>query len=127
MADCGGIEFLRGGVIAETHITASSVSDSRVSSSELDSCHLKNTASVDAASAQVIANALAALPQGVLTALAAAIASALPKAPLANGPQVSTEETLPTGIAGGREALLGKPDAWLGYQDFVVPAYKEGA
>ena len=127
MPDCSVLEFMRGGAIIEAHITASTITDSRISSSEIDSSHLKNTASVDAASAQVIADAIAKLPEGSLTELAKAIAAAMPKAPLASAPQVSTEDALPTDIAGNRELLLGKPDAWLGYNDFVVPAYKEGA
>lgn len=124
MADCGVQEFMRGGVLAEAHVTASTVSDSRISSSELDSCHLKNAASVDASSAQVIAGAIAALSPEALAALAKAIAEAMPKASFADGPQSSTEEALPTVVAGSRESLLGKPDVWLGYQDFAVPAYK---
>lgn len=127
MPDCGVLEFLRGGTLIDVHITSATITDSRISSSDIDSCHLKNAASVDAASAQVIADAIAKLPEGSLVELAKAIAKALPKAPIADAPQITTEEALPTAVAGNRELLLGKPDAWLGYNDFIVPAYKEGA
>lgn len=126
MPDCGVAEFMRGGTIAEAHITASSVTDSRVSASELTSCQLVKTASVDPDSAQVIANALAQLPQGALMELAKAIAEAMPKAALTDGPQMTTEESLPSTVAGSREALLGRPEAWLEYNDFVLPGYKKG-
>lgn len=126
MPDCGVTEFLRSGMIAEAHVTASNVTESRITSSEISGCHLQHTASVDEDSAQTIADAIAKLPQGMLVELAKAVAAAMPKAPLANEPEISTEDSLPNAVAGGRDTLLGKPDAWLGYQDFIVPAYKEG-
>lgn len=126
MPDCGVVEVLKGGMIAEAHITASSITESRVTSSTVSSCQLESVVSVDTTSAQVIANALAELSEGALLKLAQAIAKAMPKAELANGPQLTTETSLPSTMAGSREALLGKPDEWLAYHDFVVPGYKKG-
>lgn len=126
MPDCGVTEFMRGGMIAEAHITASNVTESRISSSEISGCHLQNTASVDDASAQIIADAIAKLPQSALVALAEALTAVPSKAVPVGEPEITTENSLPTAVAGGRDTLLGKPDAWLGYQDFIVPAYKEG-
>lgn len=126
MPDCGVQEFLRGGMIAEAHVTSSNVTDSRVSSSELSSCQISKLASIDADSAQAIADEIAKLPEGMLVELAKAIANVLPKAELAEPPAVTTEPSLPASVAGNRELLLGKPEAWLQYNDFVVPGFKAG-
>lgn len=125
MPDCGVLEFMNGGVIAEAHITSSSITDSRVSASDMTACNLQKLASIDEDSAQLIADAIAALSADKLVALGNAIAAALPNAALANGPQQTTEDSMPATIAGSREVLLGKPQAWLAYKDFVVPGYKE--
>lgn len=124
MPDCGVTEFMRGGMIAEAHVTASTITDSRVTSTDLESCNISKLASIDADSAQAIADAIAQLPEGMLAELAKAVANAMPNAPLADSPEVTTESALPASIAGNRELLLGKPDAWLGYQDFVIPGFK---
>lgn len=126
MPDCGVTEFARGGMLAEVHMTASAVTESRVSASELTSCELVKTAAVDEESAAVIANAVAKLPQGMLMELAKAIIAAVPKSDPVDGPMISTEASLPSAVAGSREALLGKPENWLEYQGYVVPVYKEG-
>lgn len=126
MPDCGVTEFMRGGMVSEAHITASAITDSRVSSSELTGCNLKSLASVDTDSAAMIATALSQLSEGALLELAKAIGKALPRAALANGPAVTATESLPSAVAGNRETLLGQPANWLTYGDFIVPAYKEG-
>lgn len=126
MPDCGVTEFLRGGMIAEAHVTASAITDSRVSGSELSGCQVKELASVDDASAQTIADAIAKLPEGMLVELSKALAKAMPLASSASAPQVTTEDSVPTSIAGNRELLLGKPEVWITHHDFIVPGYRQG-
>lgn len=124
MSDCGSLEFLRGGVIAEAQITASKISDSDVSASVIKSSQLQTLAAVDAASSQVIADAIAKLPAASLVALAEALAAALP---VATGAQPATNkaEALPLTVAGSRELLLGKPDVWIVDHDYAVPGYRQ--
>lgn len=126
MADCGVTEFMQGGMIAEAHVTSSAITESRVTSSDLKSCNLQTLTSIDEDSAQTIADAIAKLPSGMLAELGKAIAAVLPAAPLSSGPREITGDTLPSTVAGSREVLLGRPAAWLGYRDFIVPCYKEG-
>lgn len=124
MSECGAIEFLKYGAISESDIVNSRITNSTVSSSELTACSLQKLASLDVESAQRIADTIAALPVEQLTALAAAIAKALPAAPLGAAPQETEDTGLPTTVLGDRAKLLGQPSEWLQYKDFVVPAYK---
>lgn len=127
MADCGASEFLRGGVLTETRVTDSAITDSRVSSSNLQSCNLQSLASVDDASARTIAAALAALPDGALAELSKAIAKQLATSFLGagNAPATNMDVDLPVTLVGGRDILLGRPVAWLKYQDYVIPGFTE--
>lgn len=124
MSECGAIEFLKYGAISESDIVASRISGSTITGSDIVSSHIKQLASLDAASAQRIADAIAALPTAQLTALAAAIAKALPSATIGTAPSDTTAPELSTTVLGNRAKLLGQPSEWLQYKDFVVPAYK---
>lgn len=124
MADCGVIEYMKYGTVSEADIVSSRIASSTVTGCQIASSHITDLASLDAASAQRIADAIAELPTEQLTALAAAIAKALPAAPVGTAPVVTEGIELPTAVLGERAQLLGKPALWLQYKDFVVPAYQ---
>lgn len=124
MSECGAIEFLKYGTISESDIVSSRIATSTITGSTIESSHITQLASLDAASAQRIADAIAALPTAQLTALAAAIAKALPAASLGQPPIETENPELPTAVLGNRAKLLGQPNSWLQYKDFVVPAYR---
>ena len=67
----------------------------------------------------------AQLPTEALMQLASAIAAAMPQCTPGLSPSTTTEETLPTAVAGERNLLLGSPVTWLKTGDFVVPAYRQ--
>lgn len=127
MADCGANEFMRGGVLADAQIVSSTITDTRVSSSVLDGDHIQNLASLDAASAKVIASAIASLSPAALSELADAIAKQLAESVFSAGstPGSTMETTLPLTVTGSRDGLLGRPVAWLKYQGYVLPGYQE--
>lgn len=122
MSGCGALDHLRGGAITEATVASSTIMASVIRDSVIE-----NLASIDAASAEVIADAIAALPPDKLEALAKAIAAAMPKDEAASGnaPKTSTEDWLPTTLYGTRAAVLGEPDDWISFQGKVVPVYKE--
>lgn len=127
MADCGVTEFMRGGVLAETQVTNSTITDTRVTASDLASCNIKNLASIDDASARTIATALANLPEGALSELVKAISKELSLSFMDAGsaPDMTIDPDLPVTLAGSRDALLGRPSQWYKYQGYVIPAYTE--
>lgn len=123
MSGCGALDHLIGGTIKEATIASSTIMASVVRDSVIE-----NLAGIDAASAEKIADAIAALPPDKLSALAEVVAKAIPATSAAMGtpPKASTDESLPTTLYGGRGALLGEPEDWLIFQGKVVPVYKEG-
>lgn len=125
MSECGVTEFMRGGTITEANVVASNISQSNITASVIASSQLQTLASVDDASARVIADAIAQLSPEALSALAKAIAAAQ-AASVGTAPKLSTEESLPLAVAGARDSLLGRPDTWLASGAFVMPAYKAG-
>lgn len=125
MPDCGVKEFERGGVIAEARIVASQFVDGEVDASTLKSCAMQTLTSVDADSARVIADAIAALPEDALAALAKAVATVTTAAKVVGQPATTTDVELPTSVVGNREGLLGKPEVWLEHQGYAIPAFKE--
>lgn len=124
---CGDLEFVRGGTIVETHIDNSQMSNSSVTSSTIQSSDIVALASIDPASAQVVADAIARLSPAQLKAVAEAIHNAhsaeYGKVPTA---KISNNATLPTQICGSsRDMLLGTPDAWEQRKDGLVsPLYR---
>ncbi len=108
--------------------------------SDLVSCNLKNLASCDASSARTIANAIANddtairdIADGIADddvasgAIAEAIAGQNPAA-FANPAAAVAAPELPTYMYGSRDAVLGKPAAWMQVGDYVIPVYaKAGA
>lgn len=124
MSDCGAIEFLKYGAISESDIVSSRITNSTITGSTIESSHIQQLASVDAASAQRIADAIAQLSTEQLSLLATALAKALPAAPFGSPPAETASSELPTAVLGERGKLLGAPAQWLQYKDFVVPAYK---
>ena len=152
---CGELGPIDGGLIKNSTIqnstvTGSSVTNGLVSASDLEGCNLKGTASVDAASARTIADAVAGDQQStreIASAIAdddvaagelagailggsgsgsvmQAISNSNPAA-FGNPQAASDGDDLPTAVHGTRDALLGKPDAWMKMGDYVVPLYRK--
>lgn len=125
MSDCGSIDFADGATIANSIISSATVIGSDLSGCNLVSSAIGNLSSIDSASAERIGNAIAQLPTEALMQLASAIAAAMPQCTPGLSPATTTEETLPTAVAGERNLLLGSPVTWLKTGDFVVPAYRQ--
>lgn len=120
---CGSIDYLNGGTMTGVSILNSQVTNTTISSSTLDSSTISNLTALDEKSAQVVADAIAALPADKLQALVNALLAALtPKA--APTPALSEEsDAIPTDIIGARSSVLGDPDTWLALGEYVVPMY----
>ena len=138
---CGELGPIDGGLIKNSTVqnstvTGSSVTNGLVSSSDLEGCNLKGTASVDAASARMIAGAIAdddtaagELAGAILggsgsSSVMQAISNSNP-AVYGNPQAASDGDDLPTAVHGTRDALLGRPDAWMKLGDYVVPLYRK--
>lgn len=128
---CGELGPIEGGLIKNSTIQNSTITGSEftggeVRASDLVSCNLKNTASCDAASARTIADAIAG-DETASGAIAEAIAGQNP-ASFANPAAAVAAPELPTYMYGSRDAVLGKPAAWMQVGDYVIPVYaKAGA
>lgn len=121
--NCGEIGFVDGGVINSATVSNSAIQGSIINGSEISASSLKNITSVDDATAQVIATAISRLGVEELRGLAKALADAMPVIEPALGPAHTTEDALPTEIAGKRYFLLGAPDGWLKMRGVAIPAY----
>lgn len=128
---CGELGPIEGGLIKNSTIQDSTITGSEftggtVRSSDLVSCSLKNLASCDSSSARTIANAIAG--DGTAAgSIAEAIAGQNP-ASFANPAAATATSELPTYMYGSRDAVLGKPAAWMQVGDYVIPVYaKAGA
>ena len=85
-------------------------------------------ASIDAASAVVIAEALAKLSSAQLESLAEAIHNAHGAVYGAEPVRSSSGEELPTTVVGQRTFLLGEPDAWEMRKDgLCAPVFRSKA
>lgn len=128
---CGELGPIEGGLIKNSTIQNSTITGSEftggeVRASDLVSCNLKNLASCDPASARTIANAVAN-DETASGAIAEAIAGQNPAA-FANPAAAVAAPELPTYMYGSRDAVLGKPAAWMQVGDYVIPVYaKAGA
>lgn len=128
---CGELGPIEGGLIKNSTIQNSTITGSEftggeVCASDLVSCNLKNTASCDSASARTIADAIAG-DETASGAIAEAIAGQNP-ASFANPAAAAAAPELPTYMYGSRDAVLGKPAAWMQVGDYVIPVYtKAGA
>lgn len=109
---CCSLEFARGGVIDESSVTNSQIVNSTVQASTITASSIEMLASIDAASAVVIAEALAKLSSAQLKSLAEAIHNAHGAVYGAAPVRSSSGEELPTTVVGQRTFLLGEPDAW---------------
>lgn len=123
--DCGSIDFADGATITNSNVSSSNVIGSTLSGCNLTASAITNLSSIDSVSAERIANVIAQLPTEALMQLASAIAAAMPQCTPGLSPATTTEEALPTVMAGERNLLLGAPVTWLKTGDFVVPAYKQ--
>lgn len=139
---CGETGPLDGGLIRNSTIQSSSITDSTftggtVRASDVDSCELKNLASCDAPSARTIASAMADdasamrdVAEGIVddpnavSTLAAAVLGGNPSAYASPaGPDAGSD--LPTDVFGSRDAVLCRPAAWMQFGDYVVPLYRK--
>ncbi len=109
---CCSLEFVRGGVIDESSVTNSQIVNSTVQASTITASSIEMLASIDTASAVVIAEALAKLSLAQLKSLAEAIHNAHGAVYGAEPVKSSSGEELPTTVVGQRTFLLGEPDAW---------------
>ena len=128
---CGELGPIEGGLIKDSTIQDSTIvnSDSTggtITGAVLESCELKTLASCDSASARTIAGAIAD-DETAIRAIAEAISNANPAA-FANPAAATATSELPTYMYGSRDAILGKPAAWMQMGDYVIPVYaKAGA
>lgn len=125
---CCSLEFARGGVIDESSVTNSQIVNSTVRASTITASSIEMLASIDAASAVVIAEALAKLSSAQLKSLAEAIHNAHGAVYGAEPVRSSSGEELPTTVVGQRTFLLGEPDAWEMRKDgLCAPVFRSKA
>lgn len=125
---CCSLEFTRGGVIDESSVTNSQIVNSTVQASTITASSIEMLASIDAASAVVIAEALAKLSSAQLKSLAEAIHNAHGAVYGAEPVRSSSGEELPTTVVGQRTFLLGEPDAWEMRKDgLCAPVFRSKA
>ena len=125
---CCSLEFARGGVIDESSVTNSQIVNPTVQASTITASSIEMLASIDAASAVVIAEALAKLSSAQLKSLAEAIHNAHGAVYGAEPVRSSSGEELPTTVVGQRTFLLGEPDAWEMRKDgLCAPVFRSKA
>lgn len=125
---CCSLEFAKGGVIDESSVTNSQIVNSTVQASTITASSIEMLASIDAASAVVIAEALAKLSSAQLKSLAEAIHNAHGAVYGAEPVRSSSGEELPTTVVGQRTFLLGEPDAWEMRKDgLCTPVFRSKA
>ena len=125
---CCSLEFARGGVIDESSVTNSQIVNSTVQASTITASSIEMLASIDTASAVVIAEALARLSPAQLKSLAEAIHNAHGAVYGAEPVRSSSGEELPTTVVGQRTFLLGEPDAWVMRKDgLCAPVFRSKA
>lgn len=125
---CCSLEFARGGVIDESSVTNSQIVNSTVQASTITASSIEMLVSIDAASAVVIAEALAKLSPAQLKSLAEAIHNAHGAVYGAEPVRSSSGEELPTTVVGQRTFLLGEPDAWEMRKDgLCAPVFRSKA
>ena len=125
---CCSLEFARGGVIDESSVTNSQIVNSTVQASTITASSIEMLASIDTASAVVIAEALAKLSLAQLESLAEAIHNAHGAVYGAEPVKSSSGEELPTTVVGQRTFLLGEPDAWEMRKDgLCAPVFRSKA
>lgn len=125
---CGDIQYLEGGVLKDgtfvsPNITNAKISDSVVSASTVDGAYITNLVNIDAASADVIADALARLPPESIRNLAMALLSIAPQVAEA-APTASEAPSIPTTMIGARHTSLGAPAVWGVINGYKVPMYR---
>lgn len=123
---CCSLEFAKGGVITESSVNNSQITTSLIQASKISASDIELLASIDEASASVIATAISKLSPAQLKALAEAIHRAHDTEFGALEPsQTSEADTLPTNMVGYRTFLLGEPDAWETRKDGMCsPVYR---
>ena len=154
--ELGPIEggLIKNSTIQDSTLTNCDISGGKITGTVLDSCTLKDLAECDESSARTIAGAIAddatairtiadglagddtairTIADGIAddetaaTAIAEAIAGQNP-ASFANPAAATATSELPTYMYGSRDAILGKPAAWMQVGDYVIPVYaKAGA
>lgn len=121
---CGEIKFLEGGTLKNSSMIGGSVTYATITDSLLDACEVKNLKSVDDASAEKIADAIAALPADKLQALVKALFDALVLSGGSEAPDTTKMQGLPTLMFGdSRHGMLGAPDTWVAMGGKLIPAY----
>lgn len=125
---CCSLEFARGGVIDESSVTNSQIVNSSIQASKITASSIEMLASLDEASAVVIAEAIAKLSPAQLKLLAEAIHNAHSAVYGAEPARMTDGDELPTGVVGQRTFLLGEPDAWETRKDgLCAPVFRTKA
>lgn len=125
---CCSLEFARGGVIDESSVTNSQIVNSTIQASKVVASSIEMLASLDEASAVVIAEALANLSPAQLKSLAEAIHNAHGAVYGSEPARMTSGEELPTAVVGQRTFLLGEPDAWETRKDgLCAPVFRTKA
>lgn len=115
--------YAEDGVINRSTITNSQITNTTVQASDLVSCSVKDLASIDAASAKTIADAIAQLEPAQLAALVNAIQECL--SPIDGEEPAALEgPEIPSTIVGTRDQLLGRPDGWAKLGSYSIPMYR---
>lgn len=122
---CGEMGYAEGGVINGTNIINSSITGSKVESSELVSSDVKDLRSIDSASAKKIADSIAALPPDQLVALADAILKHMQVSTITEDPTATKGSSVSTTIIGDRNYTLGKPQKWIEAAGGLVPVFNK--
>lgn len=121
--NCGAIEYLSGGTLNQATVVNTQILNSEISASALRSCSVVSLTSVDSASAQVIADALASLDPVQLQALMNKLMESMSFADAA-APDSTDNAATPTTMYGERTALLGTPKNWKSLPDGSrIPCY----
>jgi hypothetical protein len=114
--------YAEDGVINRSTITNSQITNTTVQASDLVSCSIKDLATIDAASAKTIADAIAQLEPAQLAALVNAIQECL--SPVDGEEPTALEgPEIPSTIVGTRDQLLGRPDGWAKLGSYSIPMY----
>lgn len=121
---CGEISMLDGGTIRNSTIINSQIANPIIQGGNIDGSSISNLATIDAASAQRIADAIANLTPEQLAGLINALSQKQSIIPAA-APTTSESHAVPTEMHGDREIGMGAPDMWAQYgDDYVLPLYE---
>lgn len=114
---CGPVTFMDGGTLTDVHIYNSEFINGYIANSILSNVKITDGVTIDDAAAQALVSQICEL-------IRACVEPIIPKPVYTATPPVeSANGILPTTILGNRERLMGEPDIYVDFGDYVVPAY----